>query len=97
MALMKTAPAWISATRRCCSAGSRVQAEALEAERIIVGDLDGFVKRSYFEEKSYWPEELFTIDCAGAWEIDENGRFKVIPFADHALAPGNNASSRLNR
>jgi hypothetical protein len=92
--LRKTPPHWSSETKRCCSAGSRVQAEAAEAEGGVVGERDGLVEVScYAEEHGYGTEELFAIDLRGAGNVDQDGGLKVVALASHAFATGEDAST----
>ena len=94
IALRKTAPHWSSETRRCCSAGSRVHAEAAEAEGGVVGDGDGLVEVVHAEEHGDGAEELFAVDGGGAGDSGEDGGLEVVAVADHALAAGEDAARR---
>src|ERR1700678_3237315 len=65
-----------------------------EAEGSVVGELDRFVEIFDAEEHGYGAEELFAVDRGGAGDADEDGGLKVVAFADHALAAGEDAGAR---
>ena len=91
MALRKTPPHCSSETRRCCSAGSRVQAEAARPKGVSLAISMASSRSLNAEEHGDGAEELFAIDGGGARHTGEDGGLEVVAFAEHALAAGEDA------
>ncbi len=93
IALRKTPPHWSSATRRCCSTGSRVQAEAARPKGVSLAISMASLTSLDTEEHGDGTEELFAIDGGGARDAGEDGGLEVVAFAEHALAAGEDAGA----
>ena len=93
MALRKTAPHCSSAMRRCCSAGSRVQAEAARPKGVSLAISMASSRSVDAEEHGDGAEEFFAVDGRGAGNAGEDGGLEVVAVADHALAAGEDAGS----